>query len=67
MASLLTQRLELESSLERAVRQQSPVLRLPSELLSQIFVTGVLREGDENPIMVGTLMLVWWVLSFFSA
>ncbi|KAF4590295.1 hypothetical protein EYR38_009593 [Pleurotus pulmonarius] len=58
MAQLMNQRHELESHLERAVRLQSPVLRLPSELLSSIFIKGVLGMGDENPIMVSTLMLV---------
>ena len=59
MASLMDQRHELESHLEQAVRLQSPVLRLPSELLSSIFVMGVLGMGDEDPVMVPTLMLVW--------
>lgn len=59
MASLISQRHELESHLEQAVRLQSPVLRLPSELLSSIFVMGILGIGDENPVMVSTLMLVW--------
>ena len=63
MASLMSQRHELESHLEQAVRLQSPVLRLPSELLSSIFVMGVLRIGDEDPVMVSTLMLVWYVFS----
>lgn len=59
MASLMIQRHELESHLERAVRLQSPVLRLPSELLASIFVISVLGVGDDNPVMVPTLMLVW--------
>jgi hypothetical protein len=63
MASLMSQRHELESHLEQAVRLQSPVLRLPSELLSSIFIMGVLGIGDENPVMVPTLMLVWYVFS----
>lgn len=63
MATLISQRHELESHLEQAVRLQSPVLRLPSELLSSIFVMGVLGIGDENPVMVSTLMLVWYVFS----
>jgi hypothetical protein len=61
MASLMSQRHELESHLEQAVRLQSPVLRLPCELLSSIFIMGVLGIGDENPVMVPTLMLVWYV------
>jgi hypothetical protein len=64
MASLMSQRHELESHLEQAVRLQSPVLRLPSELLSSIFVMGVLGIGDENPVMVSTLMLVWCASPF---
>lgn len=63
MASLMSQRRELELHLEQAVRLQSPVLRLPSELLSSIFVMGVLGIGDENPVMVSTLMLVWYIFS----
>ncbi|KAF5369349.1 hypothetical protein D9758_002769 [Tetrapyrgos nigripes] len=58
MASLMSQRRELEYHLEQAVRLQSPVHRLPSELLSSIFITGVLDVGDDNPVMVSTLMLV---------
>ncbi|XP_006462554.1 hypothetical protein AGABI2DRAFT_206955 [Agaricus bisporus var. bisporus H97] len=58
MARLMTQRQALKSQLEQEVRLQSPVIRLPSELLSSIFVIGVLGMGDEDPIMVPTLMLV---------
>ncbi|KAG6857155.1 hypothetical protein H0H87_008725 [Tephrocybe sp. NHM501043] len=58
MASLMSQRHELESHLDQATRLQSPVLRLPSELLSLIFVMGVMGIGDEDPVMVSTLMLV---------
>ncbi|KAG6890839.1 hypothetical protein C0995_003272 [Termitomyces sp. Mi166 len=58
MATLMSRRHELETHLERAVRLQSPVLRLPSELLSSIFVMGVFELGDEDPVMVSTLMLV---------
>lgn len=54
----MSQRHELESHLEQAVRLQSPVLRLPSELLSSIFVMGVMGIGDEDSVMVSTLMLV---------
>lgn len=59
MSALVQERTELETKLEQVVRLQSPVLRLPSELLSNIFSIGVLGIGDENPIMVPTLMLVW--------
>lgn len=58
MSALAKERTDLEAKLEQAVRLQSPVLRLPSELLSRIFSIGVLEMGDENPVMVPTLMLV---------
>jgi hypothetical protein len=58
MASLLDQRRELESHLEQAARSQSPVYRLPEELLSSIFVVGVCELGDEDPLLVSSLMLV---------
>ncbi|PPQ77473.1 hypothetical protein CVT25_011343 [Psilocybe cyanescens] len=58
MSALVKERAELELKLETAVRLQSPVLRLPSELLSSIFTIGVLEMGDEDPVMVPTLMLV---------
>ncbi|KAJ3895472.1 hypothetical protein GG344DRAFT_38833 [Lentinula edodes] len=58
MASLMSQRHELETHLEQAVRLQSPIHRLPNELLASIFVLGVLGIRDENPVMVPTLMLV---------
>ncbi|KAF9533211.1 hypothetical protein CPB83DRAFT_873752 [Crepidotus variabilis] len=57
MATLVKERAELETKLETAVRLQSPILRLPSELLSNIFTIGVL-ETEEDPVMVPTLMLV---------
>ena len=66
MALLVRQRLELEARLERAVRLQSPVHRLPGELLSSIFVTAVLGAG-ENPVMLSTLMLVWCVIVLSGA
>lgn len=58
MAALLSQRQELESHLEQAVRSQSPIFRLPEELLSLIFVTGVCDTEDEDPLLVSSLMLV---------
>ncbi|KAJ7784483.1 hypothetical protein B0H16DRAFT_299259 [Mycena metata] len=73
MASLMSQRRDLESRLEQAVRLQSPVLRLPSELLSSIFIAGVLGSTEEDAsesadegnctVMLGTLMLVcrYWL------
>lgn len=62
MTTLIKERADLEIKLETAVRLQSPVLRLPSELLSSIFSIGVLGMGDDDPVMVPTLMLVWCVL-----
>lgn len=59
MSALAKERVELETKLETAVRLQSPILRLPSELLSSIFTIGVLDMGDEDPVMLPTLMLVW--------
>ncbi|KAJ7459926.1 hypothetical protein FB451DRAFT_565931 [Mycena latifolia] len=73
MASLMSQRRDLESRLEQAVRLQSPVLRLPSELLASIFIIGVLGDKeDENSdgtdegdvtVMLPALMLVcrYWL------
>jgi hypothetical protein len=58
MASLKNQRQELESRLEQAVRLQSPVQRLPSELLSTIFTIGVFGFDEQDSVMVSTLMLV---------
>ncbi|CAA7262987.1 unnamed protein product [Cyclocybe aegerita] len=58
MTALVKERAELEMKLETAVRLQSPILRLPSELLSNIFTIGVLGMEDDNPVMVPTLMLV---------
>lgn len=58
MASLLNQRQEIESHLEQVVRSQSPIYRIPEELLSSIFVTGVCNMGEEDSLLVATLMLV---------
>ena len=58
MASLMSQREVLESHLAQAVRLQSPVQRLPCEILASIFITGVFGADDEDPLMVSTLMLV---------
>ena len=58
MASLLSQRQELESHLEQAVHSQSPIYRLPEELLSSIFVIGVCQSGDQDSLLVSSLMLV---------
>jgi len=60
MANLAKERADLETKLETAVRLQSPILRLPTEILSNIFTVGVLGMSDDNPIMVPTLMLVWY-------
>ncbi|KAF8908886.1 hypothetical protein CPB84DRAFT_1766254 [Gymnopilus junonius] len=51
MTALIKERADLEIKLETAVRLESP-------LLSNIFRIGVLGMGDEDPIMVATLMLV---------
>jgi hypothetical protein len=59
IAALVKERADLEAKLETAVRLQSPILRLPTEILSNIFTIGVLGITDDNPIMVPTLMLVW--------
>jgi hypothetical protein len=67
MATLVIQRRELEGRLEKAVRSQSPVLRLPSELLSTIFVIGAFGLGEDNAVMVPTLMLVWYVFTHLSS
>jgi hypothetical protein len=67
MATLVIQRRELEGRLEKAVRSQSPVLRLPSELLSTIFVIGAFGLGEDNAVMVPTLMLVWYALAHFAS
>ncbi|KAF8442927.1 hypothetical protein L210DRAFT_3534464 [Boletus edulis BED1] len=58
MASLLSQRQELELHLEQAVHSQSPIYRLPEELLSSIFVIGVCQSGDQDSLLVSSLMLV---------
>lgn len=58
MASLRTQKHILESRLEQAVRLQSPVQRLPSELLGSIFAIGVLQMEEEDSLLLSTLMLV---------
>ncbi|KAJ3538337.1 hypothetical protein NM688_g6535 [Phlebia brevispora] len=60
MASLLNERNFLESRLECAVRLQSPIQRLPSELLSSIFVAGVMdrEEEEEDALMFSNIMLV---------
>ncbi|THH06779.1 hypothetical protein EW145_g3850 [Phellinidium pouzarii] len=58
MADLMFERRMLETRLEQAVRQQSPVLRLPRELLGSIFVIGVHHMGEEDALLLSTLMLV---------
>lgn len=59
MAGLMHERSSLETSLERAVRLQSPVNRLPSELLAAVFTLAV--NSDDDPAMLSALMLVWCV------
>ena len=58
MASLLSERDLLESRLEQAVRMQSPVQRVPSDLLASIFSIAVLDGDDEDSITLSNLMLV---------
>ncbi|EIM86054.1 uncharacterized protein STEHIDRAFT_157574 [Stereum hirsutum FP-91666 SS1] len=58
MASLMSERDALESRLEQAVRLQSPIQRLPSELLASVFTIGVLDMHEEDPLMLSNLMLV---------
>ncbi|KAI5123116.1 hypothetical protein M0805_001472 [Coniferiporia weirii] len=58
MESLMYERRMLESRLEQAVRQQSPVLRLPGELLGSIFEIGVHHMEEEDSLLLSTLMLV---------
>jgi hypothetical protein len=58
MALLLSERDLLESRLETAVRLQSPVRRLPSELLASIFVIGVMNMEEDDSFLLSTLMLV---------
>ncbi len=58
VASLLSERDVLESRLESAVRLQSPVHRLPSELLASMFVTAVTGSGEEDSWTLSTIMLV---------
>lgn len=53
----MSEKRKLESRLEQAVRLQSPVLRLPRELLGTIFVTGALLN-DDDCVLLSTLMLV---------
>lgn len=58
MASLMSERTRLETALAHAVRLQSPVHRLPRELLASIFRIGVLDMEEEDPLMLATLPLV---------
>lgn len=57
MATLLNERERLETRLEHAVRMQSPVQRLPSELLASIFVNGVFDQGEEDAVLLANIML----------
>lgn len=58
MASLLNERDLLESRLEQAVRMQSPIQRLPDELLSALFEIAVLDGEEEDPITLASLAIV---------
>lgn len=57
MASLMSRRARLGSRLEQAARLQSPISRLPSEIMSSIFIVSIC-EDDGEPVLVSTLMLV---------
>ncbi|KAH9932683.1 uncharacterized protein BXZ73DRAFT_89869 [Epithele typhae] len=58
MAKLLDERDLLESRLEQAVRMQSPVQRVPHDLLASIFSIAVVDGDDEDSITLSNLMLV---------
>lgn len=58
MATLLSERDRLEARLEQAVRLQSPVQRVPNDLLSSIFTIAVLDGEEEDSITLSNLMLV---------
>ncbi|KAI0632049.1 hypothetical protein C8Q77DRAFT_1060529 [Trametes polyzona] len=58
MATLLNERDRLEARLEQAVRLQSPVQRLPNDLLSSIFTIAVLDGDEEDSLTLSNLMLV---------
>ncbi|OCH92839.1 hypothetical protein OBBRIDRAFT_725975 [Obba rivulosa] len=58
MATLLHERERLETRLEHAVRMQSPVQRLPSELLASIFVSGIFDRDEEDAVLLSNIMLV---------
>jgi hypothetical protein len=71
MASLVSERQMLRTRLEQAVRSQSPISRLPRELLGSIFVLGISNvPDDEEPLILSTLMLVcrhWATVAFDTA
>ncbi|KAH9846357.1 hypothetical protein C2E23DRAFT_744311 [Lenzites betulinus] len=58
MATLLSERDRLEARLEQAVRLQSPVQRVPNDLLSTIFTIAVLDGEEEDSITLSNFMLV---------
>ncbi len=58
MASLMSEREQLERSLEQAVRLQAPIQHLPSELLASIFAIGVLGAEEEDTLMLSNIVLV---------
>lgn len=58
MANLMFERRMLERKLEKAVRLQSPIQRLPGELLGHVFFCGVHYCDPEDTILLSTLMLV---------
>jgi hypothetical protein len=61
LATMAHERQRLVTALEQAVRVQSPVQRLPRELLANMFTAGVLAEEDEDgsdPLLLSSIMLV---------
>lgn len=58
--ALVLQRNQLELHLERAVHVQSPVHRVPPEILGKIFEFGLQGEDEHSsPLMVYAVLLVW--------
>ncbi|KAH8825336.1 hypothetical protein DL96DRAFT_177833 [Flagelloscypha sp. PMI_526] len=59
ISALVLRRNQLEVHLERAVHSQSPVHRVPPEILAKIFELGVQQEEEDfSCLMVQTVMLV---------
>jgi hypothetical protein len=60
MATLAREQQRLMRALEQAVRVVAPVMRLPPELLSKVFRTGILDSDEESsdPLLLPTVMRV---------